>query len=214
MNVRFSKLFPESATYKLHFRGFISIFALNKNAMKFIRGLEGYDHLWSVKENEDGDALSLLFKDWNDANFLLDFFKENIEDLKNYFHIEKISQAISDTFEDADALEELILEFPSTENLDNLFRPLSQTDAIKTELTRNKARNWNNQRHPSWLRIYAIRLEPNVYIVTGGAIKLTATMQERKHTEEQLEKLNKCRDFLIENGVFDKDSFVDFTKED
>ena len=39
-------------------------------------------------------------------------------------------------------------------------------------------------------------------------------MQERKHTEEQLEKLNKCRDFLIDNGVFDKDSFVDFTKED
>ena len=68
--------------------------------------------------------------------------------------------------------------------------------------------------HPSWLRIYAIRIEPNVYIVTGGAIKLTATMQEREHTQKELDKLNTCRDFLKQNGVFDQDSFVDFFEEE
>ena len=31
------------------------------------------------------------------------------------------------------------------------------------------------------------------YIITGGAIKLTATMQEREHTLEELHKLNKVR---------------------
>ncbi|WP_233555827.1 hypothetical protein [Bacteroides sp. AM10-21B] len=63
--------------------------------------------------------------------------------MKNHFHIEKISEAIRDTFEDADELEELILEFPYTENLDGLFIPLDITDTGCVELTRRKARNWN-----------------------------------------------------------------------
>ena len=80
-------------------------------------------------------------------------------------------------------------DFPYTEQLDGLFHPLSLADNRAHELTREKARNWDRKQHPSWLRIYAIRIEPNVYIVTGGAIKLTATMQEREHTQKELDKL-------------------------
>lgn len=92
-------------------------------------------------------------------------------------------------------------------------RRSSIADNRALELTREKARNWERTQHPSWLRIYAIRIEPNVYIVTGGAIKLTATMQEREHTKRELDKLNTCRDFLKQNGVFDQDSFIDFFEE-
>ena len=52
-------------------------------------------------------------------------------------------QAIEDTFEDAEALEELILEFPYTENIDELFKPLDITDSRMSELTREKAHNWD-----------------------------------------------------------------------
>ncbi len=83
-----------------------------------------------------------------------------------------------------------------------------------SELSREKARNWDRARHASWLRIYAIRLEPNVYVVTGGAIKLTRTMQERNHTALELSKLNSCRAYLKNNGVFDCDSFVELTNEE
>ena len=117
----------------------------------------------------------------------LDFFMENFEDLRSFFRIERLDQAIEDTFEDAVALE---------------------------ELTREKARNWARDRHASWLRIYAIRLEPNVYVVTGGAIKLSRTMQEREHTALELDKLNRCKAFLKANGVFDQDSFVELTNEE
>ena len=183
--------------------------------MEFVQIIEGYDHLWAVKHpDKEYDELTLLFQQWNDVSFLLDFFIENLDDLKSYFRIERISTAIEDTFEDAKALEELILEFPYTENLDQLFKPLAQFDTKIQELSREKARNWNRQQHSSWLRIYAIRLEPNVYVVTGGAIKLTATMQERKHTTIELEKLNQCRNFFLANDVFDKDSFIDLNKED
>jgi hypothetical protein len=137
--------------------------------MEFVQIIEEYNHLWAVKyPYKEYDELTQLFQQWNDAGFLLDFFMENLDDLKSYFHIERISTAIEDTFEDAQTLEELILDFPYTENLDQLFKPLSQSDTRIQELSREKARNWDRKQHSSWLRIYAIRLEPNVYVVTGG----------------------------------------------
>ena len=188
--------------------------SINNYEMKFVRIIEGYDHLWAVKETDKAtDELTQLFRDWTNGEYLFDFFIENMEDLKEYFHIERIDEAVNDTFEDADVLQELVLEFPYTENLDELFKPLAMSDTVNRELSREKARNWERNRHASWLRIYAIRLEPNVYVVTGGAIKLTPTMQDREHTMIQLEKLNRLKNYLKANGVFDRDSFVELTNE-
>lgn len=182
--------------------------------MKFVRVIDGYDHLWAVKaQDKEADELTLLFRNWTNGDYLLDFFMEHFDDLKGYFHIERLDEAVSDTFEDAEALQELVLDFPYTEHLDSLFKPLDITEAQSTELSREKARNWDRGRHASWLRIYAIRLEPDVYVVTGGAIKLTRTMQEREHTALELQKLNRCKAFLKSNGVFDQDSFVELTNE-
>ena len=182
--------------------------------MKFVRIIPKYNHLWAVKSpDEDVDELTLLFRKWNNAEYLFDFFMENFEDLKNFFKIERIDVAVEDTFEDADALQEMILEFPYTENLDDIFKPLDITDVHISELTREKARNWDRNRHASWLRVYAIRLEPNVYVITGGAIKLSRTMQEREHTALELDKLNRCKAYLKSNGVFDQGSFVELANE-
>lgn len=182
--------------------------------MKFVRIVEDSDHLWAVRsDDKDADELTLLFRNWTNGEYLLDFFMENFEDLKDFFNIERLDEAVNDTFEDAEALQELVLGFPYTENLDELFKPLDVTDSRVRELSREKARNWTRDRHASWLRIYAIRLEPNVYLVTGGAIKLTRTMQEREHTAIELQKLNRCKDYLKANGVFDQDSFVELTNE-
>lgn len=139
--------------------------------MKFVRVIPGCNHLWAVKEDgKKTDELSMLFRQWSNFNYLLDFFFANLNDLQGFFHVKKVSDAIKDTMEDAQELERLIFDFP--------------------------------------------RVEPNVYIVTGGAIKLTATMQEREHTQRELAKLNACRDYLKQNGVFDRDSFIDFFEED
>lgn len=182
--------------------------------MKFVRVIDGYDHLWAVKaQDKEADELTLLFRNWTNGDYLLDFFMEHFDDLKGYFHIERLDEAVSDTFEDAEDLQELVLDFPYTEHLDSLFKPLDITDAQSTELSREKARNWDRKRHASWLRIYAIRLDPDVYVVTGGAIKLTRTMQEREHTALELQKLNRCKAFLKSNGVFDQDSFVELINE-
>ena len=63
------------------------------------------------------------------------------------------------------------------------------------------------------LRIYAIKLEPGIYVITGGAIKLTRTMQEREHTLLELGKMEKVRNFLLEQRVVDKDAFIDYMSE-
>jgi len=64
-----------------------------------------------------------------------------------------------------------------------------------------------------WLRLYALRIDKNVYLITGGAIKLTKTMEERPHTSEELAKLERCRQFLQNNNVFDTDSFKELLNE-
>ena len=108
--------------------------------MKFVRSIPGDNHLWAVKEEgKETDELSLLFRQWSNFNYLLDFFFANLDDLKNFFRIEKVSDAIRDTMEDAQELERLILDFPYTEKLDGLFHPLSLADNRAHELTRDNA---------------------------------------------------------------------------
>ena len=83
-------------------------------------------------------------------------------------------------------------------------------------LSKEKARLKDTIGHASWLRIYAIKLEPGIYIIniiTGGAIKLTRTMAEREHTLKELSKMEQVRNLLINNGVVDKDAFDDYMSE-
>lgn len=165
-------------------------------------------------DNEEMNALDTVFTQWNDTGYLLDFFRKNFDDLVSYFKITKLEDAIYDTMEDSDALECLILDIEPEANLDELFRPLENSRTSEMMLSKEKARLKNRLKHASWLRIYAIKLNPGIYIITGGAIKLTRTMQEREHTLKELEKMEKIRQYLVANKVVDDDSFIDFIKED
>lgn len=167
--------------------------------------------LWAVHfEGENLNELDRVFTQWNDAGWLLKFFRENFNDLVSYFKITKLDEAVYDTMADSDQLECLILDISPDANLDELFRPLENSRASEMMLSKEKARLQSRPKHASWLRIYAIKLNPGIYVVTGGAIKLTRTMQEREHTLKELEKMEKVRQYLVANGVIDDDSFNDF----
>ena len=129
------------------------------------------------------------------------------------FHITDVNQAIYDTLDDNEKLQCLILDLSPEANLDELFRPLSNSQIGEILLGKEKARLRNRPKHASWLRIYAIKLSPGVFIVTGGAIKLTATMQEREHTLMQLMRMEKVRNVLIEADVVDDAGFMEFVNE-
>lgn len=159
------------------------------------------------------NELFRLFDQWNDVMWLRKFFKDNIADLSAYFRITDINQAISDTIEDSEILEGVILDISPDADLDSIFRPLNNNRTIADLLEKMKARGERTNRHDSWLRIYAIRLTDGKYIITGGAIKLTATMQERSHTQLELDKIEKVRRFLLDEGIVDDAGFIDYISE-
>lgn len=181
--------------------------------MKF-EDILGNEKLWAVEyDGFDDNVLRKMFSEWEDSEFLYTFFKQNLSDLSEYFHITNVEQAIYDTGADAIALKSTILDISPDAKLDSLFRPLENHRFREMELSREKAKGEGIAGHKSWLRIYAIKLEPDTYIVTGGAIKLTRTMEEREHTLQELLNLERVRNFLIKQSVFDLDSFIDFNNE-
>lgn len=170
--------------------------------------------LWAVRyDGEEDNVLFSLFDRWNDVAWLRSFFKANSRDLESYFKITSINQAIKQTIDDSEKLEAIIMDISPEANLDMIFRPLSNSRIAECLLGREKARLKNLVGRTSWLRIYALKLAKGVYIITGGAIKLTATMQEREHTAAELERIEKVRNFLLEENIIDDDSFVDYIAE-
>ena len=124
-----------------------------------------------------------------------------------------MNEAIYDTIEDSERLQCLIMDISPEADLDKIFRPLENSRTSEMRLGREKSRLHNTPRHASWLRIYAIKLEPGIYVITGGAIKLTRTMQEREHTLVELARMEKVRNFLLANDIPDMDSFRDYLAE-
>lgn len=176
-----------------------------------IESITNDGRLWSIKyDAEERNALESLFEKWGNPQWLMEFFEKNISDLSAYFKITDLNQAIFDTLEDNEQLQCLILDISPEADLDKLFRPLENNRIQEMTLAREKAKIQRRQRHASWLRIYAIRFEPGIYIVTGGAIKLTATMQEREHTIQELANMEKVRNFLLSESIYDAEGLADY----
>lgn len=170
--------------------------------------------LWAVRfDGETDNELAKLFGKWNDADWLRSFFIENIDDLSSYFKITDITQAVKDTIEDSELLECVLLDLSPEADLSMLFRPLHNNEASDVLLQKEKARLKRWVKHPSWLRLYAIKLITGAYIITGGAIKLTATMQEREHTRSELVKLEQVRRYLLNENITDDAGFVEYLNE-
>ena len=66
----------------------------------------------------------------------------------------------------------------------------------------SKASAKSRMRRSPKLRLYAVRIGNNTYVVTGGAMKLTHTMKERPHTKQQLNRLTNVKDWLKREGIF------------
>ena len=102
--------------------------------------ITGDGRLWAVRYDDASDnELFRLFDQWNDVIWLRNFFKENLNDLSAYFKITDINQAISDTIDDSEVLEGVILDISPNADLDLIFRPLSNNRTIAEMLEKMKA---------------------------------------------------------------------------
>ena len=170
----------------------------------------GDERLWAVVyDGQQQNALTGLFSQWTDLDYLYAFFEKNWSDLNAYFRITSIEQAVIETGLDAMSLKAVILDIRPEANLDQIFRPLENGRIQEMVLSKEKAKGSRQFGHPSWLRIYALKFESDAYLITGGAIKLTRTMEEREHTHKELMNLERVRCFLLEAGAVDLDGFKD-----
>ena len=160
--------------------------------------------LYSVQfEDEEFHEMERIFDLWNDPQYLTQFFEENIEDLQNgFFGKITVDEAVKKTFKEAQQLEDKLFDYAesgktaNSETLSDLFQPLSPSENHLKSLEKSKAKS-------SWLRIYAVRLNTNVYVVSGGAIKLRKTMNDRDHLITELSKLEIVKRYLEEDDEAD-----------
>ncbi|WKN45812.1 hypothetical protein [Tunicatimonas pelagia] len=162
--------------------------------------------LLSVRfEGNERDEFARLFEQWQDIEYLENFFESNKDDLQNgFFGNISIEDAVFTTTEEADELENHIQEVAKKGQEDDystlydlIFHPLHAND-VSTSHIESKAYGLTSK---SWLRVYAIQIATNLYVVSGGAIKLTKAMQDRPHTIEELKKLRATASYLKEIGL-------------
>jgi len=166
--------------------------------------------LLSVKYDEvNEDEYRLLFNNWHDPEYLEDFFEQNKLDLQHaespYAHI-SVPEAIEITIDEAYEFEDYILEISNSKSEvleGSIFVDLHK-DTLSPIHVESKAYGTYKK---SWLRIYAIRISTSLYVVVGGGIKLTGTIQQSNHLKRELVKLKESKRFLQELGLFEEDDY-------
>jgi len=161
------------------------------------------DGLWSIQlDGESQSEFDKFFDLVNDIERLHDFFDKNKGDLHSgFFESITIGVAISKTLDEAEDMENSLYDYSEQgfqgegATLQHLFKPLNNFEYAITILQKSKARV-----RKGWLRLYAVRLAENCYLVTGGAIKLTPDMK-REHLQYELSKLEQTKQFLQSNGI-------------
>ncbi len=168
------------------------------------------EHLFAIKySGETKDEFSRLFELWQDPEYLEEFFETHKSDLHNgFWSCETIEEAIFETFDYAQYFEKQLIDLSDQNEADQInglgkiFSPLYNSQTNILPLNKSKARK-------TWLRLYALRIDRNAYIITGGAIKLTQKMQDSEHTMIELRKIDRCRNYLIKLGIVDKDGVIE-----
>jgi hypothetical protein len=154
-------------------------------------------------DNEVDNEYDKNIELWTDSCSLLEFAKKYLKEVN-------LKQYVEDRLEDAEQIIDLIesISTDHTTKLDEFFRPLSDCEYVVSALSMQKGKIRQPKRRND-LRIYAIRIDEDCFVITGGAIKVSQKMQENELTQKELEKLKLCRQYLNYNGVFDNESFFE-----
>lgn len=143
---------------------------------------------------------------WRDPQYIKQFITDNTSDAPKKTTHQKLANQIAD---DVQKLEDYLRDLGNDRSGDFevFFKQLDDEEYYIKELSRRKGRK-------NYLRLYAIRIAENCFVITGGAIKFTHKMKESDHTKEELKKLERGRQYLKSNHIHDEDSFYEFLNEE
>lgn len=173
-------------------------------------------YIYSIKyDDKDENEYDRLFDEWNDVTSVLDFLMQHKDMLKASVW-KKISEpelAARQVLDEAEALEQLFEELNlrtangEEPDFDSHFHYLD--GKYKFELEYEPMKSYGNER-PSLLRMYAIKMDRNTYLITGGGIKLGASIQDSPDLQDHvIQNIDKVRTWLKENGILDADDMQD-----
>jgi hypothetical protein len=150
--------------------------------------------------NEAHNEYERLMELWTDVAFLKDYAnKNNVVDIRAF---------VKEVVENAEQIQDFL------ENLSQNNQPYGCYFEPLQDAERNRLLAFQKGKiKKSILRYYAIKLDDNCFVITGGAIKMSQTMQEHPDTNNELNKLKEAREYLKQNGVFDEDSFFELLIE-
>ena len=153
-------------------------------------------------EEYDDCEYDRLLELWTDVNYLRQYAKQN--------NVKDINKFVREKLRDAEKIEDFLDELTKeNEPLDIYFKQLdnNETGFKLLSLRKGKASKYDG------LRLYAIKIDDECFLITGGAIKMSLKNDDHQDTREEMSKIKKVKAFLQENGVVDFESFYEFRTE-
>ena len=169
-----------------------------------------FEGIYSIKYNSvsDTDEFSRIMNLWNDTEYLMRYFEDNeVYINSSYFEDYTLDDLIDKVQFEANRLEEFMYELTeggfkeNGQNLQQLFRPLDDMECSLVLYQPSKASFSDRSNRKPILRIYALRISSNTFVITGGAIKLTKRMSEHDDTSKELQKLKWVKAFLVYSEI-------------
>jgi hypothetical protein len=149
--------------------------------------------------------------DLNEYDRLMELWTD-VDYLRKYAKINKIPNPTRFTRErlaDAEKIQDLIEELTSqNKRLEQYFQPLYDHEVGIKILSFQKGKIERNG-----LRLYAIKIDDNCFVITGGAIKMSQAMQDHPDSNEELNKIKKAKSWLQDQDIIDQDSFFEFLND-
>jgi hypothetical protein len=155
--------------------------------------------------DDDDNELYKVFRQWQDPGYLFDFFRANKADLAYFDNRMLATQAMERTVDQSYVLFERLFgalgeaEKGNFSVLESLFTNVGNTPR-HADFVEQKFKRF-------WLRLFAVRTDDDLYFITGGAIKLTRALQDRRHTQRELDKARDVANYL--RAAVDEDRFYE-----
>lgn len=167
-------------------------------------------YIYSIKyDGQDENEFDRLFEEWNNVERITEFLVQNHKYLQAdvWKKISEPEAAARQVLDESEALEMLFEELNKHSktgekpDFDSHFYYLE--GKYKYELEYSPMKSYGNGT-PSLLRLYAIKMGKNTYLITGGGIKLGASIQDSPGLQKHvLQNIDRVRSWLKENGILD-----------
>jgi hypothetical protein len=131
--------------------------------------------LWAVRwDDEPTDAFRKLLAEWTDPEYMFQFCVDHLPDVQRKFgYAIDSAVAAAELMDEAEALKALLYRLGTRQQpdvqLQQVLRPLGNEGNL-TELQLSKASVKDRTFKDPKLRIYAVRVGENTYVVTGAPL--------------------------------------------